>query len=178
MIDQSGDSRRRAAKVKIVVMDCDGVLTDGTVIILPNGDEAKGFNEKDGHAIRMLQRAGTIVSIISGRQSSAVAARAAELGVSRLRQGVALKADAISEILSEEGLGNTELCYIGDDINDIPVLRLAGLAVAVSDAAEDAKRFAHLITSSPGGRGAVREVIEFILDCQNRWSDAIAWYLR
>lgn len=178
MEDRSGNAHQRAATVKMLIVDCDGVLTDGRVIILPNGEETKAFDEKDGHAVRMAQRAGLAVAIISGRESFALAARAKELGVVHLRQRVKLKLDTVSEILAEEGLTNDEICYVGDDVNDIPVLRRVGLAVAVADASEDTKQFAHLLTSSRGGRGAVREVIEFILRTQNRWSDALSWYLR
>ncbi len=167
----------RARRVKILILDCDGVMTDGRIFMLPNGDETKSFDVKDGHAIVMLQRAGIRVGIISGRKSSVVRARAAELKVAHLHEMAWVKTEPYEQILAEENLTDEEVCYVGDDVVDIPLLRRAGLAVAVADAVEEAKHHAHLITKRAGGRGAVREVIELIMKAQGRWDEAMARYI-
>src|SRR5262249_18198580 len=156
----------------MLILDCDGVLTDGRIILLPNGDETKAFDVKDGHAIVMAPRAGVRVAIISGRTSTAVRARAKELGVAYLFEQAWVKKEPYEKILAEEGLTDEEICYVGDDLIDIPLLRRAGLSVTVADGAEEAKGFSHLVTRRAGGQGAVREVIEFILKAQNKWAGA------
>lgn len=177
MIQASEDVIERARRIRILILDCDGVLTDGRIIMLPDGDETKAFDVKDGHAMVMAQRAGLLMAIISGRKSSVVRARAAELGVAHLHEMARVKMSPYEEVLAEENLTDDEACYVGDDVVDIPLLRRAGLAVAVSDAVEEAKQHAHLVTSGAGGRGAVREVIEFILKAQGKWDEAMARYL-
>jgi 3-deoxy-D-manno-octulosonate 8-phosphate phosphatase (KDO 8-P phosphatase) len=167
----------RARKVKILILDCDGVLTDGRIILLPDGDETKCFDVKDGHAMVMAQRAGLPIAIISGRKSSVVRARAKELGVGHLHEMAWVKKEPYEKILAEEGLHDEEVCYVGDDVVDIPLLRRAGLGVAVADAVEEAKQHSHMVTERGGGRGAVREVIEFILKAQDKWNEALARYL-
>ena len=161
----------------MLILDCDGVLTDGRIIMLPEGDEMKVFDVKDGHAIVMLHRAGLKSGIISGRQSSIVRRRARELGIAHVHEMAWVKPEAYEKILAEEDLRPEETCYVGDDVVDIPLLRRAGLAVAVADAANEVKQFAHMVTERPGGRGAVREVIELILKAQDRWDEAMARYL-
>ena len=167
----------RARKIKMLVLDCDGVLTDGRLILLPNGEETKAFDIKDGHAMRMAQRAGLAISIISGNRSFAVRDRAKNLEVAHLYEGAWVKIGPYEEILSVENLKDEEVCYVGDDVVDIPVLRRAGLAVAVADAVEEVKRFSHLVTDRRGGRGAVREIIEMILKAQDKWNEALARYI-
>jgi 3-deoxy-D-manno-octulosonate 8-phosphate phosphatase (KDO 8-P phosphatase) len=167
----------RASKIKLLVLDCDGVLTDGRIFMLPGGDETKSFDVKDGHAIVMLQRAGVKVGIISGRKSSAVRARAEELGVAHLHEMAWVKTESYEKMLAEEGLEDEEVCCVGDDVIDIPLLRRAGLAASVSDAVEEAKQFSHLVTERAGGRGAVREVVELILKAQGKWDEALARYV-
>jgi len=125
----------------------------------------------------MAQRAGLRIAIISGRKSSVVRARATELGVAHLHEMAWVKMEPYEKILTEEGLTDGEVCFAGDDVVDIPLLRRAGLGVAVADAVEEAKQHSHLVTTKPGGRGAVREVIEFILKAQNKWDDAMNRYL-
>jgi 3-deoxy-D-manno-octulosonate 8-phosphate phosphatase (KDO 8-P phosphatase) len=173
---QDEDVMARASKIKLLVLDCDGVLTDGRIIMLPDGDETKAFDVKDGHAIVMAQHAGLRVAIISGRISSAVRARAKELGVAHLHERAWVKTEPYEKILDEEGLTNEQTCFMGDDVIDIPLLSRAGLAVAVADAVEEAKQFSHLVTKRRGGRGAVREVIELILKAQGKWDGAMARY--
>jgi len=177
MADPTDDIIERARRVKILILDCDGVLTDGRIIMLPTGDETKVFDVKDGHAIVMLHRAGIRSGIISGRQSAIVRARAQELGIAHLHEMAWVKTEAYEQILAEENLTSDEVCYVGDDVVDIPLLRRAGLAVAVADAVAEVKQFAHLVTARDGGRGAVREVIELILKAQGKWEDALARYI-
>lgn len=167
----------RAKSIKLLILDCDGVLTDGRIIMLPDGDETKAFDVKDGHAMVMAQRAGLRIAIISGRKSSVVQARAKELGVAHLHEMAWVKTEPYEAILAEEGLSDDEVCYVGDDVVDIPLLRRAGLAVSVADAVEEAKQYSHFVTTRAGGRGAVREVIEIILKAQNKWDEALARYL-
>ncbi len=177
MTQLTDDVLERARRIKMLVLDCDGVLTDGRLILLPNGEETKAFDIKDGHAMRMAQRAGLPISIISGNRSFAVRDRAKNLEVAHLYEGAWTKIGPYEEILSAEGLKDEEVCYVGDDVVDIPVLRRAGLAVAVADAVDEVKRFSHLVTDRRGGRGAVREVIEMILKAQDKWNEALARYI-
>lgn len=177
MIDATQDIIERARKIKLLILDCDGVLTDGRIIMLPDGDETKAFDVKDGHSIVMAERAGLKIAIISGRKSSVVRARAKELGVTHLHEMAWVKSEPYEKILDEEGLRDDDVCYMGDDVVDIPLLRRAGLAVAVADAAEETKHYSHLVTKCRGGRGAVREVIELILKVQDKWEEALARYL-
>ncbi|MGA9768149.1 MAG: HAD-IIIA family hydrolase [Blastocatellia bacterium] len=177
MAESNDEITARAAKIKFLILDCDGVLTDGRIFMLPDGDETKSFDVKDGHAIVMLQRAEIKVGIISGRKSSVVRARAKELGIAHLHEKAWVKTEVYEKMLEEEGLSDEQVCYIGDDVVDIPLLRRAGLAVSVSDAVEEAKQFSHLVTARKGGHGAVREVIELILIAQNKWGDALSRYL-
>jgi len=171
------DIIERARRIKLLILDCDGVLTDGRIIMLPDGDETKAFDVKDGHAIVMAQRAGLRVAIISGRKSSVVRARAKELGVTHLHEMAWVKMEPFERVLAEEALSDEEVCYVGDDVVDIPLLRRAGLAVAVADAVEEVKQHSHIVTTRPGGRGAVREVIEFILKSQDKWDEAMSRYV-
>lgn len=177
MIEAALDIIERARMIKLLILDCDGVLTDGRIILLPDGDETKAFDVKDGHAMVMAQRAGLRIAIISGRKSSVVRARAKELGVAHLHEMAWVKMEPYEKILAEESLSDEEVCYVGDDVVDIPLLRRSGLAVAVADAVEEAKQFSHVVTKRPGGRGAVREVIELILKAQDKWHEALAHYI-
>ena len=166
----------RAAKIKLLVMDCDGVLTDGRIIPMPEGEETKQFDSKDGHGLRMASRAGLRLAIISGRKSFAVRARAEDLGIHHLYEKAYNKLEPFKEVTDAEGVVFDEVCVMGDDVTDIPLLRRAGLAVAVADAMEDARDHAHYVTEHPGGKGAVREVVELILKAQDRWAAAMERY--
>ena len=177
MISVNQEIIERARKIKLLILDCDGVLTDGRIIMLPDGDETKAFDVKDGHAMVMAQRAGLKIGIISGRKSSIVRARAKELGIAHLHEMAWGKTEPYEKILAEEDLSDEAICYIGDDVVDIPLLRRAGLGVAVADAVDEAKQYSHMVTSRVGGRGAVREVIEMILKAQDKWDEAMARYL-
>jgi 3-deoxy-D-manno-octulosonate 8-phosphate phosphatase (KDO 8-P phosphatase) len=167
----------RLLRIKLLILDCDGVLTDGRIVLLSETDETKFFDVKDGHGIRMAGRAGLKTAIISGRASFAVRARVRDLGIDYLHESSWVKTAPYDEILRAEGIGDDSVCYVGDDVTDIPLLRRAGLAVAVADAVDEARQYAHYVTSRPGGRGAVREVIEMILKAQGKWKEVMSRYL-
>jgi 3-deoxy-D-manno-octulosonate 8-phosphate phosphatase (KDO 8-P phosphatase) len=169
---------RRASRIKLLLMDCDGVLTDGRLWLTENGDEQKSFNTKDGLGLALLHRAGLQSGIISGRKSIAVERRAQELGIEFLRQGDEQKIAAFEEVLRLAGVNEDEVAFIGDDLSDIPLMQRSELAVAVADAVEEARAAAHYVTHAEGGRGAVREVVEIILKSQGRWNDLIEGYLK
>ena len=171
------DVRERAARVKLLLLDVDGVLTDGSLIIHHDGEESKIFHAHDGLAIRLLQKAGIEVGLISGRKSAAVARRAADLEIELLAQGSLDKKTVYEEMLRRRQLSDLEVAYVGDDLVDIPVLERVGLAVAVANATPIVQSRCHLITSIGGGRGAVREVSELLLQAQGRWEEVIASYI-
>lgn len=171
------DIKDRLLRVKLLILDCDGVLTDGRIVLLGDDQETKFFDVKDGHGIRMAARAGLKTAIISGRAAPVVRARAKDLEIAYLHESAWVKIGPYEEILSAEGIGDEGVCYIGDDVTDIPLLRRAGLAVAVADAVDEAKQYAHYVTARAGGRGAVREVIDLILKAQGKWDEAMSRYL-
>ena len=173
----NADVQERAARIKLLLMDCDGVLTDGRIWLFENGEEQKGFHTRDGLGIDLLHRAGLRSGIISGRTSRAVETRARTLGMSFLIQGHENKVQAYADVLAQANVGNAEVAYIGDDLNDIPLIVQSGLGVAVADAAIETRERAHYVTKALGGFGAVREVIELILKSQGRWDDLIKTYL-
>ena len=175
MVEQE-EVERRAAGVKLLLMDCDGVLTDGRITLVEGGDEQKSFHTRDGHGLVLLHRAGLRSGIVSGRSSGVVASRAADLGVAYVRQGALDKSKVFEELLAEAGVGPSEVAYVGDDVVDIPLMLRSGLAVAVADAAEDTRACAHYVTKLPGGFGAVREVCELILKAQGRWDELMERY--
>ncbi|HKQ52838.1 MAG TPA: HAD hydrolase family protein [Pyrinomonadaceae bacterium] len=168
---------RRAARVKLLLMDCDGVLTDGRITLLENGDEQKSFHTRDGHGIVLLHRAGLSSGIISGRTSSLVERRARELGMRYVRQGTWDKIKDFEELLAEAGVMEHEVAFVGDDVTDIPLMQRSELAVAVADAAPETLAAAHYVTQLTGGHGAVREVTELILKAQGRWSELMKRYI-
>jgi 3-deoxy-D-manno-octulosonate 8-phosphate phosphatase (KDO 8-P phosphatase) len=169
---------RRASRIKLLLMDCDGVLTDGRLWLLESGDEHKSFNTHDGLGLSLLQRAGLKSGIITGRRSTAVTRRAAELGIEYVRQGDPHKIAAFEDVMRQARVDETEVSFVGDDLTDIPVMRRSELAVAVADAVAETRAAAHYITHARGGHGAVREVIEMILKSQGRWNDLVDAYLK
>lgn len=173
----SSEVQERAARIKLLLMDCDGVLTDGRIWIFENGEEQKGFHTRDGLGIDLLHRAGLKSGIISGRTSSAVERRARALGMTYLYQGCEDKHSAFANTLAQAGLTNAEVAYVGDDLNDVPLMLQSGLGVAVADAALEVREHAHYVTNAPGGYGAIREVVELILKAQGRWQDLVNHYL-
>jgi len=168
--------QERAGRIKLLLMDCDGVLTDGRIWLFDNGEEQKGFHTRDGLGIELWHRAGLKSGIISGRKSSAVERRAQGLGISFVVQGVEQKVQTFTETVAKAGVTNDEVAFIGDDLNDIPLMLRSGLGVAVADAAAEARERAHYVTKLAGGHGAVREVIELILKAQGRWDHLTADY--
>jgi 3-deoxy-D-manno-octulosonate 8-phosphate phosphatase (KDO 8-P phosphatase) len=162
--------------VRLLMLDVDGVLTDGRIIINDQGFESKNFDVKDGHGLKMLMRYGIGVALITGRRSSVVEHRARDLGIQAVYQGVWNKVEIFDEILRKMNLCPEQTAYVGDDIVDIAIMRRAGFAVAVRDAAEDTKTIAHYVTKKKGGRGAVREVCEIILKAQDHWQDVAGKY--
>jgi 3-deoxy-D-manno-octulosonate 8-phosphate phosphatase (KDO 8-P phosphatase) len=166
----------RAKKIRMVILDVDGVLTDGRIVYDANGVESKFFNVKDGHGIKLLQRAGITVAIISGRESEVVTRRAAELGIERVYQRALDKVGPYLDILEKTGLSDSEIAYMGDDLPDVPLMRRVGLAVAPADALEYVLPHAHLITGKRGGWGAVRELCDLILREQGLWESICGRY--
>lgn len=173
----NADVTERAARIKLLLMDCDGVLTDGRIWIFENGEEQKGFHTRDGLGIDLWHRAGLRSGIISGRTSSAVETRARTLGMSFVVQGHENKVHAFGDVLAQARVAKAEVAYIGDDLNDIPLMMQSGLGVAVADAALEARARAHYVTKALGGFGAVREVIELILKSQGLWDELIGRYI-
>lgn len=157
------------SRIRLLVLDVDGVLTDGTVFVHADGSESKCFNVQDGHGIKMWQRAGGQVALLSGRKTPATQIRAEQLGIETVMQGCKKKLPAFEELLQTFGLTAGETACVGDDLLDIPLVRRAGLGVAVANAVGELKRVADLVTRAPGGHGAVREVIEYILKRSGRW---------
>ena len=170
------DLYARASRVKLLLMDCDGVLTDGRIELLTSGDEQKSFHTRDGHGLVLLHRAGLRSGIISGRNSKLVERRAQELGIAYVRQGTWNKIEDFREVLAEADVKESEVAFVGDDVTDIPLMRRSELAVAVADAVEETRAVAHFVTHLPGGFGAVREVTDLILKAQGRWGELMRRY--
>jgi 3-deoxy-D-manno-octulosonate 8-phosphate phosphatase (KDO 8-P phosphatase) len=169
--------RRRARRIRVVLMDCDGVMTDGRVIYSSGAGEIKAFNARDGVGMRLAQGLGLEVGIVTGRRSEAVARRARELGLREVHQKVWDKRARVEELLRRRRASYAQLCFIGDDIIDLPVLRRAGLAVAPADAHAEVRRRVHWVTRQPGGGGAVREVLDLVLDSQGLTARLMEPYL-
>ncbi len=158
----------KAKKIKLLLLDVDGVMTDGSIILDSSGKETKAFHVRDGHGIKLAQRAGIIVGLITGRSSEAVNVRARELGIEEVHQGAREKILVYDELVAKYGLRDGEVAYVGDDVVDMAVLKRAGLAVAVADCDPLVKPHVDLVTKTGGGRGAVREVINLILKYQDK----------
>ncbi|HJV66125.1 MAG TPA: HAD hydrolase family protein [Geomonas sp.] len=166
----------RLKKIKLLILDVDGVMTDGRIIFDSNGVESKFFNVKDGHGIKMLQRSGIEVGIISGRESVVVTNRAMELGIHQVYQKSLDKLTPFRKILDATGFREEEVAYMGDDVIDIPVMRRAGFAAAPADAVSEVLPFAHFVAKNNGGWGAVREVCDLLLKAQGAWDSATSRY--
>jgi len=173
--------RRRARKIKLLLLDVDGVLTDGAIYLLsePGGQarEIKAFNSLDGAGIRLAQRAGLRTGIITGRKSAAVTQRARELEMEFLEQDAFEKLPAYEKIRRTSGLRDEEICFVGDDITDLPLFARVGLAVAVANAHPEARKRAHYVTRARGGQGAVREVIDLLLRAQGQYAKLLRHFL-
>jgi 3-deoxy-D-manno-octulosonate 8-phosphate phosphatase (KDO 8-P phosphatase) len=169
--------QQRAARIKLLLMDCDGVLTDGRIWIFENGEDQKGFHTRDGLGIDLWHRAGLESGIISGRNSRALERRAQSLGVKYLWQGRDDKRRAFADTLTQAQVNGDQVAFIGDDLTDLPLMLQSGLALAVGDAVAEVKARAHYVTTANGGYGAVREAIELMLKAQNRWDELVIPYL-
>ena len=168
---------RRAKRVRLLLVDVDGVLTDGRVWLLSQADgtalEIKGFSAYDGAGLKMARSVGIRTGLITGRESAATARRARECEMEFVYQKRPEKLPAYEEILGRAGVRDEEVCFVGDDLPDLPVLARVGLAVAVANAAPEVKKAAHCVTRESGGNGAVREVVELILKAQGKWVEAL-----
>ena len=166
----------RAARIKLLVIDVDGVLTDGRIIFAEYGDELKAFDVQDGAGLVFWNRVGLKSAIISGRTSRTVKRRAKEMRVDVLAQGCLVKLPTYEHLLRRFRLSHEEACAIGDDLMELPILRRAGFAVAVPNAVDEVKRACHYVTQRSGGRGAVREVIDLILRANGLWESVMQRY--
>lgn len=164
----------RAAKVRLLVLDVDGVLTDGTLVYGSSGEEVKRFHVRDGYALVVARRMGLAVAVISSRASAAVTRRLAELEIEEVHQGVRDKAARLAEIVARLGRARAEVAAMGDDLPDLPLLNAAGVALAPADAAPEVRRAAAWVSRQPGGRGAVREAVEMILRARKAWPPPIS----
>ena len=172
----SSNALEKAKKIKLIIMDVDGTLTDGKIHIGENGELFKSFNCRDGFGINVANKIGMKTAILTGRNSICTTNRAKELGISSVKQGHMDKRDAYKELKSEFNLNDEEIAYIGDDIIDLPVFVQVGLKIAVGDADFELQERADIITEKIGGNGAVRDAIEFILKSQGKWEKIIEEY--
>jgi 3-deoxy-D-manno-octulosonate 8-phosphate phosphatase (KDO 8-P phosphatase) len=168
MIKSKQILQSKAKKIKLLLLDVDGVLTDGRIILDNQGNELKAFHVRDGHGIKMAQRAGIVVGIITGRRSKVVTIRARELGIQEVHQGAQNKIAVYDSILSKYGLTDDDVAYLGDDTVDLDILKRAGLSAAVADADPAVKPHVDMILKTAGGRGAVREFIDLIMKSQGK----------
>ena len=167
----------RATRIKLLLFDVDGVLTDGAVIINSDGSESKRFGIRDGIAMVWAQRSGLKVGLLSARTSATTPHRAAQLGITLIHQGVSSKAAAYEQILASEHLTDEEVAYMGDDVVDLAVLARVGLSAAPGDSVPEVLSRVHWVASAPGGNGAARELIETVLRAQGRWDGIVSKYL-
>ena len=170
--------RRKARDIRLLLLDVDGVLTDGGIVIDERGEEVTRFDVQDGHGIKLLQDSGIRVGLLTGRASRAVAVRAQRLSIGLVYQNVTDKLRGYEEVKAETGLTDAEIAYVGDDMQDLPVLRRVALGVAVENAWDGLKAYADYVTRRPGGHGAVREVAELLLRLGGRWEALLKHYDR
>ncbi|MHC5061261.1 MAG: KdsC family phosphatase [Planctomycetota bacterium] len=173
----AGKQKSELAAIEMLVMDVDGVFTDGTIIIGDDGTESKRFNYLDGHGIKLWHRAGMKSAIISGKDSTATKIRAEQLGIEHVMLGHIRKLPAFESLLADTGLVAGQIAYVGDDLLDLPLVRRAGFSVAVPNAIDELKEAADYVTNRQGGAGAVREVVEHILKATGRWDKLMERYL-
>jgi len=171
--DFMNDIYSRAEKIRLLVLDVDGVLTDGSIIYTDAGEEIKRFHVRDGNGIRMVLQAGIEVALITGRRSQALAHRAKNLNIAYTFQGVRDKLEVLRSLQSQLDVAPRETAVVGDDLVDLPIMLPAGFAVAVADAPKEVRERSHMVTSVPGGRGAVREVCEILLKAKGLWDDLL-----
>ena len=169
--------RTRAAAIRMVLLDVDGVLTDGKLYLGKDGQELRAFYVRDGLSIRLGQSVGLEFGIMSGRDSPLVEQRARELKIEQIHQGVHAKGERFDRIASETGLEPKEICFVGDDLIDVPAMRRAGLAACPADGCTETRKYAHYVCENRGGQGAVREVVDLILRASDRWDTAMERFL-
>ena len=172
------DILARAAKIKLIVFDVDGVLTDGSLYLTDDGQETKAFFALDGHGIKMLKRSGVEIAIITGRHSQLMHHRVKNLSIEHLYQGVEDKLEAYEKLVKQLGYDFDQVAAMGDDVVDLPMMRRSGLSITVPGALERTKQYAHYITRLPGGKGAAREVCELLMRAQGTLDTQLAPYLR
>ena len=168
--------QEKIGRIRFLILDVDGVLTDGGITIDDDGRETKRFDVKDGHGLKMLMRCDVEIILLTGRKSKVVEHRARDLDISEVYQGVWNKLEVFEEILRNKNVTAQEIAFVGDDVVDVPVLRRVGFSIAVADAVEEVKKVADYLSKKPGGRGAVREVCEIIMKAKGKWPDATARY--
>lgn len=171
------EARSRAAQVRLMIFDVDGVLTDGSLHFGSDGEMIKTFNVLDGQGIRLLQHAGIVTAIISARQSALVQRRACDLGITHVHQGVHDKRVAFEQLMTQTGIAAQHCGFIGDDVIDLPILLRAGFAASVPDGHAEVRQRVHYVTIAHGGRGAARELCDFVLKAQGKYEAALAPYL-
>jgi len=171
------DINEKAARIRLLIFDVDGVLTDGSLFLGDDGQEYKAFNSRDGHGIKMLLKYGVEVAIITGRTSQVVEHRMANLGITHIYQGKRDKLPAYEELRAKLGISPEETAYVGDDVVDLPVMRRVGLAIAVQDAHPLVRQHSHWQTASAGGRGAARDVCEMLMAAKGVLQDEMSRYL-
>ena len=168
----------KAKKLKLLILDVDGVLTDGKLFFDNEGNEYKSFHARDGHGIKLLRQTGVEVAVISGRKSNSVSLRMKSLGIEHVYQGHEDKRGAFKELIEKSGITPEQAAYMGDDLLDLPVMTRVGLAIAVADANFAVRQRADWCTALPGGHGAVREVCDFIMQAQGRFDEVVNAYLK
>jgi 3-deoxy-D-manno-octulosonate 8-phosphate phosphatase (KDO 8-P phosphatase) len=177
LILEPDEIRKRAVRLHLLLMDVDGVMTDGGIILIGNADEAKCFDIQDGMGVTLARAAGLKVGIITGRESHAVRRRAEELQIDEICQGFFHKEEALSLLLEKHGLDSSEVAYMGDDVLDIPVMKQVGLPIAVSNACPEVKDHSVYVTQAPGGNGAVREVVDWLLELRGQRNEVYGFFM-
>ena len=168
----------RARRIRLLVLDVDGVLTDGRMILSERGDELKAFHTHDGLGINLARRAGLLVALVTGEKSPIAQSRGAKLGVEDVVLGARRKGEVLEELMAKHGVRREQTAFMGDDLLDLPALQRAGLAVAPANAVADVRGAAHVVTRAAGGAGAVRECVEVILRAQGRWRETVRAFVR
>jgi 3-deoxy-D-manno-octulosonate 8-phosphate phosphatase (KDO 8-P phosphatase) len=171
-------NREKLQNIKLLLLDVDGVLTDGKIVYTDSGEQIKAFDVKDGHGLKLLMRSGAEVVLITGRESKVVLHRARDLGIQEVYQKITNKIEIYEKILKEKNLEDIQVGFVGDDLIDIPVLRRVGFSAAVEDAIPEVKEIVDYVTSKKGGEGAVREVCELLLKSQNKWEELTERYYK
>jgi 3-deoxy-D-manno-octulosonate 8-phosphate phosphatase (KDO 8-P phosphatase) len=172
------DLAKRARRVALLVLDVDGVLTDGRMVISERGDELKFFHTHDGMGVNLARRAGITVVLVTGEKSTSAQARGTKLGVDEVVLGARRKGEVLDELMAKYGVRREDVAFMGDDLLDIPALERVGLALAPANAVPEVRALAHVVTRAAGGKGAVREAVEVILRAQGRWRDAVRAFVR